>query len=93
MANDQPFVELPSPPRSPSQDSRSQDIRGNDFGPTVNDDDGLRARAYAAHLLAMARNKRDMVLKLKGSATAFRSLWHKTAPLTDGVPPYVDSDL
>lgn len=91
--NDTPFVPLPSPPRSPSQTETSRNIRGNDFGPTEDDDETVRAIAYAAHVTAMAKNVRDRMLALKGSNAAYKSLMHKTMPLTNGAPPYVESEL
>lgn len=92
MANDQPFVELPSPPRSPSQTPADADVRGNNFGPTENDDETVRAIAYREHLVAMTRNKTANLRALGGSKEAFRTLQHKTLPLTQAAPPYIEAD-
>lgn len=90
MANDTPFVELPSPPRSPSQTAVEADLRGNDFGPTADDDEHARAVAYREHLRLLTKNKTAHLLMLRGSKAALRSLQHKTLPLTQSAPPYVE---
>ncbi len=92
MPNDTPFIPLPSPPRSPSQSDSDADMRGYDFGPTVPNDDGARARAYAIHLNVMAQGKRDVLMRLVGSRSALKTLWRKTMALTDAAPAYVESE-
>lgn len=90
MANDTPFVALPSPPRSPTQPSKEADIRGDDFGPTVDDDEYARAIAYREHLKMMALAKKANILRLAGSKEAAKTLQHKTLALTKSAPSYVE---
>lgn len=90
MPNDTPFVDLPTPPASPSQSEQSADIRGTSYGPTITDDDDARAQAYRDHLLTMSKGHLEILSKLQGSRAAARSLQHKTLPLTAGAPPYID---
>jgi hypothetical protein len=91
MPNDQPFVELPQPPRSFAQPPTEADIRGNDFARAVNDDEYVRATAYRDHILSISQNKVTTILgALQGNPTAYRSLQHKTLALTRAAAPYLD---
>lgn len=92
MANDTPFVDLPTPPASSNQPVKEANIRGNDFAATSTDDEYLRAIAYRDHIVAMTRNKRANLLLLAGSKEAYQSLQRKTLPLTEAAPPYIEAD-
>lgn len=89
MPNDTPFVELPSPPRSPTQTAAEADIRGYDHG-TPTDDEHARALAYRKHIVNMGKNRASLLARLGGNKAAFRSLQHKTLPLTKSAPPYIE---
>jgi hypothetical protein len=89
--NDTPFVELPQPPRSFAQPPNEADLRGNDFARSVGDDEYVRATAYRDHIFATSTAKANALAKLAGDPAAYRSLQHKTLPLTKAAPPYLDS--
>lgn len=90
MANDTPFVELPSPPASPSQPAADADIRGTDnYGPLTGDE-YQKAVAYAASIRARVLSKNRFLLLLSGNKKAYRALLHKTLPLAESSPPHYD---
>jgi hypothetical protein len=105
VANDTPFVPLPTPPASFYQPVKEADIRGHDFtpsgypdystgyaAPSTDGDEYLRAIAYREHLVAMTRNKTAHLLALRGSRTAYAELQRKTLALTESAPPYIEAD-
>lgn len=92
MANDTPFVDLPTPPASANQPVKEADIRGHDHANSLTDDEYLRAIAYRDHIVNLTRNKRATLLSLRGSKEAYKTLQRKTLPLTDSAPPYIEAD-
>lgn len=85
MANDTPFVPLPSPPVDPTQSGPEADIRGYD-----RDDEHAKAIAYKAHLAQIAKAAQVRLRALNGNGEARRNLHRKTAALLPQAPPYVE---
>lgn len=88
MANDQPFVDQPSPPISTTQSTVEKNIHGADIG--FPEDEHARAITYAQHLTDMANGHKQIVEMLGGNRAAAESLHRKTIALTNAAPPYVD---
>jgi hypothetical protein len=87
MANDTPFIDLPSPPRDDQQPTSAADIRGWDF-----DDEYVRATNYQKSINARVRSRLSFLNLLKGSPAAYRELQRKSLPLAESSPPYIEGD-
>lgn len=89
--NDTPFVELPSPPRSHTQSPEEADIHGNDLE-GIGGDEHARAVQYRDDKIAQSKAHVDVILApLKGDKDAYRTLLHKTLPISNLPPPYLDA--
>ncbi len=92
MANDTPFVDLPTPPGDANQPLGDSLIRGWDHGSPVEGSEYLRATQYRDSINQRVRSRIQFLLQLRGDPAAYKSLQRKTLPLAESSPPYIEGD-